>query len=82
KLLDEREGKVDLLISDVVMPGMDGPTLVQKARARFPELRVLFISGYAEEQLRGRVDDASRTLLRKPYSIHELGAAVRERLAA
>jgi two-component system cell cycle sensor histidine kinase/response regulator CckA len=82
RLLDERQGKVDLLISDVVMPGMDGPTLVQKARARFPELRVLFISGYAEEQLRGRVDDASRTLLRKPYSIHELGAAVRERLAA
>ncbi len=82
KLLDERGGGIDLLISDVVMPGMDGPRLVEQARQRFPDLKVLFISGYAEEQLRGRVDDAARTLLRKPYSIHELGAAVRERLAA
>ncbi len=78
--LDERGGAVDLLISDVVMPGMDGPTLVGKARERFPGLKVLFVSGYAEEQLRGRVGDSGSTLLRKPYSIHELGAAVRERL--
>ena len=82
ELLEERQGRVDLLISDVVMPGMDGPTLVERARARYPDLKVLFISGYAEEQLRGRVDNSARALLRKPYSIRELGMAVRERLAA
>lgn len=76
------EGVIDLMISDVVMPGMDGPTLVQRAREARPDLRVLFISGYAEEQLRGRVDDPAATLLRKPFSVHELAEAVRMRIAA
>ena len=42
---------IDLLISDVVMPGMDGPTMVREARESRPELKILFMSGYAEEQL-------------------------------
>ncbi len=76
------EPDIDLLISDVVMLGMDGPTLVNRARAARPDLRALFISGYAEEQIRTRVDDPSTPLLRKPFSIQELSAAVRARLAA
>src|SRR6185503_19129136 len=43
---------IDLLISDVVMPGMDGPTMVEEARKDRPDLKILFMSGYAEEQLR------------------------------
>ncbi len=73
---------IDLLISDVVMLGMDGPTLVARARAARPDLRALFISGYAEEQVRARVDDPATPLLRKPFSVQELSAAVRARLAA
>jgi len=72
---------IDLLISDVVMLGMDGPTLVARAQAARPELRALFISGYAEEQVRARVADRSTPLLRKPFSVQELSAAVRDRLA-
>jgi CheY-like chemotaxis protein len=41
----------DLLVSDVVMPVMDGPTMVKQARKKFPDLPILFMSGYAEEQL-------------------------------
>jgi len=73
---------VDLLITDVVMQGMDGPALVARARAARPDLRALFISGYAEEQVRTRVDDPGIPLLRKPFSVQELSAAVRTRLAA
>ena len=44
--------RLDLLISDVVMQSMDGPTLVRHVRERMPHLPILFMSGYAEEQLR------------------------------
>lgn len=80
-MLAERED-VDLLLSDVVMIGMDGPTLVQRAQAARPGLRALFMSGYAEEQVRARVDAPGTPLLRKPFSVQELSAAVRARLAA
>jgi len=73
---------VDLLITDVVMLGMDGPTLVARARAAQPDLRALFISGYAEEEVRMRVDDPGIPLIRKPFSVQELSVAVRTRLAA
>src|SRR3546814_17241271 len=56
------EDHIDLLISDVVMPEMDGPTLVAKTREERPDLPIVFMSGYAQEQLRserGRVGKGS-----------------------
>jgi two-component system cell cycle sensor histidine kinase/response regulator CckA len=74
--------KIDLLISDVVMPGMDGPTMVREARASHPDLPVLFMSGYAEEQLRKSIDIANVTFLPKPFSVAQLAEAARDVLAA
>ena len=74
--------QIDLLISDVVMPTMDGPTLVRHARERMPDVPVLFMSGYAEEQLRRSIDIASVAFLPKPFSIQQLCAAARDTLAA
>jgi two-component system cell cycle sensor histidine kinase/response regulator CckA len=73
---------IDLLLSDVVMPGMDGPTMVAEARKQRPELKVLFMSGYAEEQLRQTlgVDDAH--FLPKPFSVQDLAEAAKRALAA
>ncbi len=77
-----REGKVDLMISDVVMPTMDGPTTVRAARKLHPELPILFISGYAEEQLRKSIDIPNVSFLAKPFSVQQLAETVREMLAA
>ena len=68
---------IDLLISDVVMPGMDGPTMVREARQSRPELKILFISGYAEEQLRKSIDIENVNFLPKPFSVTELAEAAR-----
>ncbi|MBP6029925.1 MAG: response regulator [Sphingobium sp.] len=75
--LDKAE-KVDLLISDVVMPNMDGPAMVRVARARRPDLPVLFMSGYAEEQLRKSIDMDNVSFLPKPFSVAQLSEAVAE----
>jgi len=75
----EREGRtIDLLISDVVMPMMDGPTLVGHARERFPTLPILFMSGYAEEQLRSSITIEHVSFLPKPFSVQQLCEAARD----
>jgi two-component system cell cycle sensor histidine kinase/response regulator CckA len=75
-ILDKGE-PIDLLISDVVMPGMDGPTMVREARESRPELKILFMSGYAEEQLRKSIDLENVNFLPKPFSVTELAEAAR-----
>jgi len=69
-----------LLVSDVVMPGMDGPAMVREARKSRPELPILFISGYAEEQLRKSIDLDNVAFLPKPFSVQELAEAARRAL--
>ena len=71
-----------LLISDVVMPGMDGPTMVEEARKTRPDLPILFMSGYAEEQLRKSIDIDHVAFLPKPFSVQELAEAARRVLLA
>jgi two-component system cell cycle sensor histidine kinase/response regulator CckA len=73
--------KIDLIVSDVVMPTMDGPTLGRAARAQFPDLPILFMSGYAEEQLRKSIDLDRMGFLPKPFSVKALAEAVKATLA-
>ena len=78
----QRGDQIDLLISDVVMPGMDGPTMVAEARKTWPELKILFMSGYAEEQLRDSINVENASFLPKPFSVQELAEAAKRTLAA
>ncbi len=78
----ENHPRPDLLISDVMMPMMDGPTMVRHARQRYPDLPILFMSGYAEEQLRKSIDLDNVAFLAKPFSVQQLAAAARDVLAA
>ena len=75
-------GGIDLIVSDVMMPTMDGPTMVRAIRARFPEMPILFMSGYAEEQLRRSIDLDNVAFLPKPFSVQQLAEAARDALAA
>jgi two-component system cell cycle sensor histidine kinase/response regulator CckA len=73
--------KPDLLISDVVMPLMDGPTMARHVREKYPDLPILFMSGYAEEQLRKSIDLDNVAFLPKPFSVQQLAEATRDVLA-
>ena len=76
------EGRhIDLLLTDMVMPGMSGPHLAQRLRSLQPGLRVLFASGYSRDAVEQQfsIDDAG--FIAKPYGLKALIAAVRERLS-
>ena len=80
-VLGAHDGGVDLLITDVVMPQMDGPQLVERVRAARPDLKVIFISGYAEESFGARLDGADDVaFLPKPFSLAQLAGKVKETL--
>ena len=82
-LLEDPALEVDVLVSDVVMPGMDGPTCVRKAREKRPTVRVLFVSGYAEDSLRRSMAGLDNCVfLAKPFSLNELTAKVKECVTA
>ncbi|MFN3518557.1 MAG: response regulator, partial [Sphingomonas sp.] len=78
--LIEQHPRPDLLVSDVVMPAMDGPTMARRIRLRYPDLPILFMSGYAEEQLRRSIDIENVAFIPKPFSVQQLAEAAREAL--
>jgi len=81
--IEQNGSELDLVVSDVVMPEMDGPTLLRELRRRRPELKVIFISGYAEEAFKKNLPEGERfTFLPKPFSLKELVAAVKETMAS
>jgi signal transduction histidine kinase len=76
--LEEMDGGIDLVICDVVMPGMSGPELVERLRARNPEIRVILMSGYTSNvMLRHGISEGDYDFLEKPFSADHLAAKVR-----
>ncbi len=79
EVLNDGGETVDLLITDVVMPRLDGPSLVRKVRESRPDMPVIFISGYAEDSFRKRLGrEAGIHFLPKPFSLKELASKVKE----
>ncbi len=75
--------QVDVVVTDVVMPGLDGPAWVARALATRPDMRVVFVSGYAEESLlRQRSEIPNSVFLPKPFSLTQLTQTVQQQLCA
>jgi two-component system cell cycle sensor histidine kinase/response regulator CckA len=82
RIIEERGAPVDLVVSDVVMPEMDGPTLLGELRKRHPALKVIFVSGYAEDAFRKNLPDGEEfNFLAKPFSLKQLVEAVKQAIA-
>ena len=81
EILELGDTEFDLIISDVVMPVMDGPTMVRKVRQKRPDMPILFMSGYAEEQLRKSIDLDRVQFLPKPFSVKQLAEAAQGALS-
>jgi two-component system cell cycle sensor histidine kinase/response regulator CckA len=72
-------GAVDLVVSDVVMPEMDGPTLLKELRKSNPDLKIVFVSGYAEDAFEKSLPDSSQyNFLPKPFTLKQLVSSVKE----
>jgi two-component system cell cycle sensor histidine kinase/response regulator CckA len=78
EVMDRENGNVDLVVSDVVMPEMDGPTLLRHLRQRNPNIRIIFMSGYAEEAFRKNLSaDENFVFLPKPFTLKKLAETVK-----
>jgi two-component system cell cycle sensor histidine kinase/response regulator CckA len=78
ELLEKNPG-IDVLVTDVVMPQMDGTELIKRVRERIPDMRVICISGYAEETFRKRLDSSQDVhFLPKPFTLEQLAGKVKD----
>ena len=81
-VINGTDENIDLIISDVVMPGMDGHTLVRLVRHELPDVKVILMSGYAEDVFRDEIDrDPTIQFLAKPFSLRGLASKVKEVMA-
>lgn len=79
---DEKTNAIDLLITDVIMPDIDGPVLAKQIREKFPDLKIIFISGYTEEKLKDELNDDKTWFLPKPFTLTQLAAKVKDVLGS
>lgn len=81
ELFKSLDGAIDLVVSDVVMPEMDGPTLLKELRAIAPDIKFVFVSGYAEDAFARNLPPESKFgFLPKPFSLKQLATTVKEML--
>ncbi|MEA2345881.1 MAG: two-component system, cell cycle sensor histidine kinase and response regulator CckA [Thermoanaerobaculia bacterium] len=80
--LEQKNGAVDLVVSDVVMPEMDGPTLLREMRMRNPNLKIIFVSGYAEDAFEKSLPENEQfAFLAKPFALSALVEKVKQTMA-
>jgi signal transduction histidine kinase/CheY-like chemotaxis protein len=78
-LLSERDAPVDLIVTDIMMPQMDGTALIKQVRERWPNVAIICISGYAEDTFRQKLSDSRDVhFLSKPFSLDQLAGLVKD----
>ncbi|MET3589985.1 two-component system cell cycle sensor histidine kinase/response regulator CckA [Bartonella silvatica] len=80
-ILEENKGDINIIVSDVVMPEMDGPTLLKEVRKNYPDIKFIFVSGYAKDAFAKNLpQDAVFGFLSKPFTLKQLALTVKETL--
>jgi two-component system cell cycle sensor histidine kinase/response regulator CckA len=81
ELMQREQRRVDLVVSDVIMPEMDGPTLLKELRKSKPDLKFIFVSGYPDDAFKKSLEDGEDyAFLPKPFTLPQLAAKVKEQL--
>jgi two-component system cell cycle sensor histidine kinase/response regulator CckA len=81
EVMDREKGRVDIVVSDVIMPEMDGPTMLKELRKTNPDLKIIFVSGYPDDAFKKSLDESeSYVFLPKPFTLPQLAAKVKEQL--
>jgi len=79
EIVMENPDEIDLIVSDVIMPGMTGPEMMRKVRELRSDVTFIFISGYAEDAFREEMlEDENFRFLAKPFSLNDLAVKVKE----
>ncbi|MBH0236887.1 cell cycle histidine kinase CckA [Methylobrevis albus] len=83
EVMERTGGNIDLVVSDVVMPEMDGPSLLRELRKTRPDLKIIFVSGYAEDAFKKNLPENEKFhFLPKPFSLKQLATTVKETLSS
>ena len=77
QFLEAADRPIDLVVTDVVMPGMSGIRLAEAIEARWPDMKLLFVTGYADRETLGSIEATSRPVLCKPFTPAVMAATVR-----
>ncbi|MBY0407094.1 MAG: response regulator, partial [Rickettsiales bacterium] len=79
ELMDKHGGEVEVIVTDVIMPGMNGPTMIDKITQQYPNVKVIFISGYAEDIFVNNYGtERSFNFLAKPFTLKQLAQKIKE----
>jgi two-component system, cell cycle sensor histidine kinase and response regulator CckA len=80
-VMEREKGRIDIIVSDVIMPEMDGPTMLKEMRKTKPDIKIIFVSGYPDDAFKRTLDDnETYAFLPKPFTLPQLAAKVKEEL--
>ena len=81
EIYQAQQGRIDLVVSDVIMPEMDGPSLYRELQKHKPDLKIIFMSGYPDDAFKNNLEPGAEfAFLQKPFSLAQLAAKVKEQL--
>jgi two-component system, cell cycle sensor histidine kinase and response regulator CckA len=82
EVMERENGRIDIVVSDVMMPEMDGPTMLKEMRKTLPDLKIIFVSGYPDDAFKNGLEpNETFAFLPKPFSLPQLAAKVKEELS-
>jgi two-component system cell cycle sensor histidine kinase/response regulator CckA len=80
-VMEREQGRIDIIVSDVIMPEMDGPSMLKEMRKTKPDIKIIFVSGYPDDAFKKSLDDGETyAFLPKPFTLPQLAAKVKEQL--